>query len=234
MNEIVIRSTEGNPVTTSLLVADKFGKEHKNVLSAIREICSQLPESEHKLNFQPMFIPIKIGNGATRNNPYYIMTRDGFSLLVMGFTGTAALKFKLEFIAAFNEMERRLSSTLPSTYLEALKALVVSEEAKQLAENTVRRLEPKAKVYDQISNANGLLSMNEAAKSIKIGRNQMMAELRGMDILMDNNTPYQKFIDIGYFKVIVSPVEKAGFNVMVTKVTGKGLTWLAKKFDREN
>ena len=174
--QIVIKSTKGNAVTTSLLVAEKFGKRHSDVMRAISETIKQMPENECKRNFAPWQHDIVQPNGGNRIEPYYMMTRDGFSLLVMGFTGAKAMSFKLEFIEAFNEMERKLTAPqLPATYLDALKALVVSEEQKQLAEAKINELEPKAEVYDKIANTYGLLPLNDAAKALHKGRNKMVS-----------------------------------------------------------
>lgn len=90
--------------TTSLSVAEVFNKNHKNIIAKI----SKLPQDEfRKLNFKPTERKAKFG-AAIRSEPYYNLTRDGFSLLVMGFTGQKAYKWKVEFIKAFNEMEKRL------------------------------------------------------------------------------------------------------------------------------
>ncbi|EPW6682268.1 Rha family transcriptional regulator, partial [Campylobacter coli] len=87
--------------TDSLFIAEVFGKNHKDVLKAIEN----LPQDEfNALNFKA--VSYKASNGKT--NPCYNLTRDGFSLLVMGFTGEKAYKWKTLFIKAFNEMEKRL------------------------------------------------------------------------------------------------------------------------------
>jgi len=227
--QIVIKSTKGNAVTTSLLVAEKFGKRHSDVMRAISETIKQMPENECKRNFAPWQHDIVQPNGGNRIEPYYMMTRDGFSLLVMGFTGAKAMAFKLEFIEAFNEMERKLAAPqLPATYLDALKALVVSEEQKQLAEAKVNELEPKAEVYDKIANTCGLLSLNDAAKSLHQGRNKMVSELRKRAILDSNNIAYQRFIEQGYFEIKITPVPALNYSYRSTLVTNKGLVWLAK------
>ena len=227
--QIVIKSTKGNAVTTSLIVAEKFGKRHSDVMRAISETIKQMPENECKRNFAPWQHDIVQPNGGNRIEPYYMMTRDGFSLLVMGFTGAKAMAFKLEFIEAFNEMERKLAAPqLPSTYLDALKALVVSEEQKQLAEAKVNELEPKAEVYDKIANTRGLLSLNDAAKSLHQGRNKMVSELRKRSILDSNNIAYQRFIEQGYFEIKITPVPSLNYSYRSTLVTNKGLVWLAK------
>ncbi|ALW01262.1 TPA: Rha family transcriptional regulator [Campylobacter jejuni] len=90
--------------TTSLDISNVFKKEHKNILAKIDE----LPQDEFReLNFKLTERTAKFG-AVFRSEPYYKITRDGFSLLVMGFTGEKAYKWKIEFIKAFNEMEKRL------------------------------------------------------------------------------------------------------------------------------
>ena len=87
-------------------VAEVFSKEHRRVMQSIRELdCS--PEF-HQHNFVQMLRTTQLGNNATRQDPYYFITRDGFVFLVMGFTGKTAAKFKEAYIRAFNVMEERL------------------------------------------------------------------------------------------------------------------------------
>lgn len=93
-------------VTTSLRIAKIFGKQHKDVLKAVKSLdCS---EDFHKRNFALMKKSIKIGNCAERKIPMYYITRDGFMFLVMGFTGKTAAKWKEAYIKAFNDMEAKL------------------------------------------------------------------------------------------------------------------------------
>lgn len=97
---------DGQPVTTSRKVAETFGKRHDNVLQAIRELIEQEPGC--LLNFQESFFVQKMPQGGIRKQPYFTITRDGFVLLAMGFTGTKALAFKIRYIEAFNAMEQAL------------------------------------------------------------------------------------------------------------------------------
>lgn len=92
-------------VTTSLRVAEVFGKQHKNVVRDIKSLdCS---EEFRALNFEPSKIDYQNGNIKKRLPMYYI-TRDGFMFLVMGFTGKTAAKWKEAYIKAFNEMEAKI------------------------------------------------------------------------------------------------------------------------------
>lgn len=106
---LVLAVVDGRPTTTSLDVARHFGKRHDDVLRLIRSLLSQLP-AEHARNFTETFNEIAGPNGAMRKEPAYHITRDGFTLLAMGFTGKKALQFKLAYIDAFNRMEAQLSA----------------------------------------------------------------------------------------------------------------------------
>lgn len=106
MTKSMVMPFDGKAITTSLMVAKVFGKEHKDVLKAIRNLdCS--PEFTAR-NFAPCFYLKELRNNVTLKAPFYQMTRDGFTFLAMGFTGKVAAKFKEDYINAFNEMERRL------------------------------------------------------------------------------------------------------------------------------
>ena len=92
-------------VTTSLIVAEVFGKQHKDVLKAVKSLdCS---EDFRERNFAPSKIAYQNGN-IKKQLPMYYITRDGFMFLVMGFTGKTAAKWKEAYIKAFNEMEAKI------------------------------------------------------------------------------------------------------------------------------
>ncbi|ACU89013.1 Rha family transcriptional regulator [Desulfomicrobium baculatum] len=91
-------------MTTSLKVAEVFGKMHKDVLKAIQNLdCS---EDFRGRNFALTEIEIQAGP-VKRMSPMYLMTRDGFTFLAMGFTGARAAEFKERYIAEFNRMEAK-------------------------------------------------------------------------------------------------------------------------------
>lgn len=91
-------------MTDSLKVADYFGKQHKNILAIIKNLpCS---DEFNRLNFKP----VKYIDEKGEKRPMYLMTQDGFTLLVMGFTGKKAMQFKERYIAEFNAMKKWLHS----------------------------------------------------------------------------------------------------------------------------
>lgn len=111
--QALVTSYNGVLVADSLEVADRFGKRHADVLRTIDGLITEVATQNCVTNAEPesYFIPSDYQN---RGKTYkkYLLTRDGFSLLVMGFTGPAALHWKLLYIEAFNKMEQALRSNV--------------------------------------------------------------------------------------------------------------------------
>lgn len=114
MNDLVVIH-KGNPMVSSELVAKKFNKSHKHVLENIRGLIDSAPHQFSRTNFRPS----KFINSRGREYDCYVMTRDGFSLLAMGFTGKKALEWKIAFIEAFNSMENKLLEKISPDYEHA-------------------------------------------------------------------------------------------------------------------
>jgi Rha family phage regulatory protein len=106
--EIVKVNKEEITVVSSLDVADTFEKNHRDVMESIRTIESNISTTEFSALFN--LSTYKASNG--KNNPMYVMNKDGFTLLVMGYTGEKAMKFKLAYIKQFNAMEKVLQGKL--------------------------------------------------------------------------------------------------------------------------
>ena len=114
MNDLVIMKSK-QALTTSLKVAEKFKKNHKDVMKSIRNLTAQ------NCAVKNMFVESTYVNSRGQEQPMYYMNRDGFTLLAMGFTGKEAVKFKLEYIEAFNKMENFIrEQELPRTPEEKL------------------------------------------------------------------------------------------------------------------
>ena len=95
---------DGRVVTTSLKIAEIFGKQHCNVIKAIRQL--EAPKEFTAVNFNAS----EYSDSTGRKLPMYQITRDGFTLLAMGFTGKKAMQFKVAYIEAFNAMEAELKN----------------------------------------------------------------------------------------------------------------------------
>ena len=117
-------------VCSSLMIAEHFYKRHKNVIQTIEtKILPAVSKEFGRLNFQPS----SYVNSQNKKQPMYYMTRDGFTLLVMGFTGKEAMEWKIKYINAFNSMEKLLKERSTPEFLE------LREQGK-----TIRRIETDA------------------------------------------------------------------------------------------
>ncbi len=118
-NEIALVHRNNQAFVSSREVAIKFGKLHSNVVRDIKNLIFQNKDNEHlerffSLNFEEQRISLQ--NSPKRGRPpepHYLMTRDGFTLLTMGFTGNRALEWKIKFIEAFGKIENMLLTEVP-------------------------------------------------------------------------------------------------------------------------
>lgn len=95
-------------VVSSKAIADNFGKSHKDVLKAISK--TECSDDFRERNFALSFYEVKTGNNAVRQYKQYLITKDGFAFLAMGFTGRKAAQFKEAYITAFNQMAETLAN----------------------------------------------------------------------------------------------------------------------------
>ena len=170
MAELVIQSSNGNDVTTSLIVAQVFGKEHKNVLRDIESLsCS---EDFNRLNFER----ITYKDARNREQTAYEMTKDGFSFLVMGYTGAKAGEFKERFINEFNKREALLknddyilmrSQQILQKRVENLQAENKRlEQQNALQEEQLRQAAPKVQYVDNVLQSVNTYTSTQIAKEV--------------------------------------------------------------------
>ncbi|NRD13612.1 Rha family transcriptional regulator [Pediococcus acidilactici] len=160
MNELVIMKDQ-QAVTTSLQVAEVFGKEHKNVLRDISNL------NLDRLNFEQMFMESTEPDLYGRDRRIYYMNRDGFTLLAMGFTGKKALGFKLKYIEAFNHMEEAIKEEriqLPTDPMEVLRLVF------NATENTNKKVDRIDSDVDYLKNNQRLDPTEYAYISKRISR----------------------------------------------------------------
>ena len=169
MDQLVFRGANDQAMTNSLLVAEKFGKEHKNILRDISNLVAQ--NSAAKL----LFIESEYDNRG-KTYPMYVMNKDGFTLLVMGFNGKDALNFKLDFLNAFNKMESMLKSDdyILARSQEILNnRLQLATQQVQILESTVEKqveqiqlLAPKASYTDEVLQSTATYTLTQIAHDL--------------------------------------------------------------------
>lgn len=208
-SELVFNNSKGNDVTTSLIVAQAFGKEHKNVLRDIESLsCS---DSFNRLNFE------RITYKDTRNREQvaYQMTKDGFSFLVMGYTGEKAGQFKEMFINEFNKREMMLKSDdyilarsqeiLHNRLQLAEKQLAQANERISLQDTQLKQQAPKVKSYDEYISSDGTFTTTQIAKEYGWGAKTLNNKLKERGIQYKQNRQWlltAKYDGKGYTKSI--------------------------------
>lgn len=235
---LVIR--DGKIVVSSREVAEKFGKLHKDILKAIKNLeCS---DEFGRLNFAPS----SYTNSQNKLQPEVLMTRDGFTFLAMGFTGKDAAMFKESYIAAFNKMEVELKSRMASIREESpaelmARALLVADKTIQSKNERIEVLEakveadaPKVAYATAVSDCEGSVSVKQMAtllsqSGVEVGGGQLFQWFRNNGYLCSRgdywNLPYRRYEKQGLFRVttktIVTPNGK-NIEPRTTKITGKG------------
>lgn len=180
MNEIVFRSANDQAVTSSLLVAEKFGKEHKHVLDSIRKLIEGCAE----ISADPMFEETTYVNEQNGQvYPMFLMNRDGFSLLVMGFNGKKAMQFKLDYINEFNKMEKMIRDSIkPKSQLEILQMsinqLVEQERRLSSVERDIAETKKEIAEMKQERIENGKLLLEAEVSGNKVPEISMRNKIR--------------------------------------------------------
>lgn len=241
---IEIVNQHNQVVTTSKNVADNFGKYHKNIIRDIERLLE-----EDRLNFEPMFYEGEEPDSYGRPQKVYYMNRDGFSFLVMGFTGKRAIQFKLAYIEQFNQMEKQLIEAAKDSYMiddpvaRAEKWIQERREMTQLAlEN--EEMKPKAVFADSVTASGDTILIRDLSRFLKqngmnIGQNRLFEKLRQDGYLIKSgsrrNTPTQKAMDLGLFKTTERTIQRSeGSQIKITtKVTGKGQFYFINKYLEE-
>lgn len=249
---IRMRVHGGKPAVTSLQVAESFGKNHRDVLCDIRQLLEPDEDGFGERNFA-------LSSYLSEQNkelPMYIMTRDGFTLLVMGYTGPEAMRVKKAYIARFNEMERELSSAsaLPNfgDPVAAARAWADKEEQRRLAhearlalEQRMEEVKPKVVFAESIEVAKTSILVGEMAKLIKqatgydIGQNRFFEWLRSRGYLhkdgSQTNMPTQRSMDAGWMEIKEGTRIGSSGESHITrtpKITGKGQIYFINLFKK--
>lgn len=170
--ESLVSIKHNTVITTSKQIAITFGKPHCRVMESVRNLTTSTPTEFGQSNFRLS----SYNNSQGKRQPMYELTRDGFTLLAMGFTGKRALEFKLAYINAFNEMERKLaepktitvkshtrrigrrpaSTPVPATDYDRIKLMVLATEFLDRANTAVERAQRFTMALDCVTAAYGI------------------------------------------------------------------------------
>ena len=257
IKDLVRWSESKEVVTSSRVVAEIFEKRPSEVNRAIKDIIDNINSMEmaknthcaklSSLKSEDLFFESQFTTPESNGRYYteYLMNRDGFTLLAMGFTGTKANAWKLKYIAAFNEMEKRIKENLiPEVNSKFMYQLAQEMEMK---EKQIQEMKPKALFADAVATSHTSILIGELAKLISqngydIGQNRLFKWLRSNNYLIKRtgesyNTPTQRSMDLGLMETKVRTINNPDGSIRTTrttKVTGKGQIYFINKFLDEN
>ncbi len=226
-------SENGQVVVSSREVAENFGKEHRNVIQSIENI------SAENSAVTQMFFKTTYTAGTGKAYPMYLMNRDGFTLLAMGFTGKEALEWKLKYIDAFNQMEQKLTNPEPeSTEMLLSRALIAANSVIDTERKKVKALEAEnAKMKPDSDYAKAMLLSDESLTTTQIAMNygltarklnKILEEMGIQHVVNKQWIPYKKYLGNGY--VVGHPIELPnGKTKEVTRWTRAGQKFIYSK-----
>lgn len=224
-----INNTNVDALTMSTLeIAELTGKEHRNVMRDVRNMFEQLG-----VDAAQFCAPQTYGNNNTRE--VFNLDKEHTLCLVSGYN----VQLRMAIVKRWNELEQQASKTLQlpnfTDPIAACEAWMVQYKKSTELEGIVLREAPKVEFYDSFVDAKELLTMEEAAKQLGMGRNKFMDYLRSIKALTNANLPVQRLIDDGKFQVKYTPW-KAG-NKQGTQhtpmLTARGLLLLKKRMLRD-
>lgn len=238
MDDIILSTQNGEPVASSRDVAKRFGKEHKHVLAAIRQLLvakNSATKFFHETEFEYR----------GQKFPEYLMNRDGFSLLAMGFTGKEAVQWKLKYIEAFNQMEKQLAQRPQLSRAELMaQALIAAHDELEHKDAQIAELTPKGIFADAVSASKKSILVGELAKllcqnGVQIGQNRLFSWMREHGYLIrdpkrsDYNMPTQRAVEMCLFEIKETTVVHSDGHTSINKtpkVTGKGQIYFVNQF----
>lgn len=248
----VAQDDDGQLTTTSLIVAEGVGLQHKNVRELIEDNIADFEEFG-VCRFETAK-PSTSANGGGRPQKLAVLNRDQALLLMTYLRNSAVVRdFKKRLIRAFTEMERRLAEgaqpQVPKTYAEALRAAANAVEQLEASEKRAREIEelraaeePKRRFADAVASAKNSMLIGEFAKILRangvpMGQQRLFQWLRDQGLLCRQrgglwNTPTQRAMDLGLFDVKETVVQHASGDTTVRrtpKLTGRGQVYLAER-----
>lgn len=168
MENLVIMQDQ-QAVTTSLNVAESFGKNHRDVLEAIN---NKIDSAENSAQYEKMFAEGSYKDRSGKSNKMYFMNRDGFTFIAFGFTGKRADKFKLKYIEAFNKMEATIRS--------GNKPLSISEQIQTIAKGYTELESDVKNIKLDVSDVKNRMGLpTNMKRSFTKARNKKVIELMG-------------------------------------------------------
>ena len=195
-NYELVKVVNGNIEMDSRDVAEWFNKNHQHVMRDIKEECKSCGINIKSDN--PYFGQSTYINSRGKVYPQFQLSKKGILLIGARYSP----KLRLLLIETIEKLENENKIVL--TRIEMLEQMLEYEKEKQLLIEQNNLLKPKAEFFDAVAESKDAIEMSKVAKVLDmgIGRNKMFKFLREIGVLRNNNEPYQRFVDMGLFRVV--------------------------------
>ena len=226
--EIPIFQGNQEYVITLKEITDLIGVEHNKAMRKVEELANEE-------GFGTLAKTATVYNGKGQTIDTYQFTKK--QAIAVGARLNNAMLMKV--INRLEELEIKSSFQIPQTYSEAL--MLAAKQAEQIEQQTalIELQKPKVEFYEAVTGSSDTIDISSVAKVLNIkgfGRNNLFEFLRDKNILMQNNQPFQTFVDRGYFRVIESKYNKPDGSSHInlkTVVYQKGLDYIRKLLETE-
>lgn len=242
-NQLVHANTDGTLTTTSEVIADGVGIQHKNVLETIRKNQADFEEFG-RVAFETR---TRQTAGGAQKTTIAVLNREQSMFAMTLFRNTpVVVDFKKRLIKAFIELERQVAPqapALPQDYASALRELAASVEEKEKAQAELEAARPKVVFADAVATSKSEILIGELAKilrgnGIQIGQTRLFTWMRENGFLIrrkgtDWNMPTQRAMELGLFRIKETAVTHSDGHTTVNKtpkVTGTGQQYFVERF----
>ena len=195
---------------------------HKSLLEIIRD------EFSDEINEQKI-LPVTYKDAKGENRPMFELTLSQAKQILV-----RESKFvRKAMIAYIDKLEGELKKYLPKTFAEALRLAAEQAEQIEKQQERIEEMKPKEEFFDQVTDSKDACDMATVAKVLNmgIGRNKLFEILRDNNILQERNAPYQRYIDLGWFRIIETQFTKPTGDICInfkTIVYQKGIEGIRK------
>lgn len=226
----------GTPTVSSIIVAERLDIQHKNVLELIKKHLKTIEKSFGRVALQTH--AFETAGGWQHRSVNYLTEDQALFVSTLARNTEKVVDFKALLVKSFQKA-RLLNSSfeVPTTFAQALQlaanqALQIEKQSKQL-----ELAQPKVEFYDAVTDSKDTVDIGTVAKTLNypgMGRTKLFSLLRDQKVLMQNNSPYQHYVDRGWFRIIETKYAKPDGSQHVnfkTVVFQKGIEGIKRIID---
>ena len=223
-NNLMVIESSNVLTMSSREIAELTGKQHKHVLTDIRNMLNSL-------NIESAVFTADYKDSKGRMYPCYNLPKRETLILVSGYSVT----MRARIIDRWQELEEKQTPATPKTYIEALEKLLESEKEKLVLKEELKAAEPKVEFVNNYVDAKGNKTFRGLVKMLNVNEREFRNWLHDSKIMYRLNgawMPYSEYLHKGYFEVKTG--EKDGKSYSLCYFTPKGEVWITEKWNKRN